>query len=221
MKRIVLCLLCVMILGTAVAGCRSNVPQETNGSIVPTDTQTPTSAPTQQTTQTEFSEPIMQSGTADTDSARILQKVWDSYGEEDRFAVYGGSVEMSVSDGPGDLDMTAVEELTTRYLLPQEQLDMVTEGASLVHLMNNNIFTAVVFRLADSAQGKALADSWRNAIRDNRWICGQPDRLLMAQPDEAHILMAFGSQDAMTAFQEKLNAAYPDSQTLYQEAIVA
>ncbi|MBP3479108.1 MAG: hypothetical protein J6K03_06460 [Oscillospiraceae bacterium] len=218
MKRIALCLLCILLMGAFVAGCRSNVPQETDGSIVPTDTQTPSSEATR---QTEFSEPIMQSGTADTGSAQILQKIWDSYAEEERFAVYGGSVEMSVSDGPGDLDMNATEELTTRYLLPQEQLNMVTEGASLVHLMNNNIFTAVVFRLTDGQQAKALADAWVAAIRDNRWICGQPDRLLLAQPDKDHILMAFGSQDAMTAFQGKLTAAYPDSQMLYQEAIVA
>lgn len=221
MKRIVLILLCVMLLGTAVAGCRSNVPQETDGSIVPSDTQTPTSAPTKSTQQTDFSEPIMQSGTANTGSAQLLQKIWDSYGEDERFAVYGGGVEMSVSDGPGDLDMTAEEELTTRYLLPQDRLNMVTEGASLVHLMNNNIFTAVVFRLADGQQAKALADAWVAAIRDNQWICGQPDRLLIAKPDGDHILMAFGSQDAINGFQTKLTAAYPDNQMLYQEAIVA
>jgi hypothetical protein len=216
MKRIVVILLCALLVGM-LAGCRSNVPQETDGSIVPTDTQTPSTAPTQ---QSEFTEPMMQVGTADTGSAQILQKIWDSYGEEERFAVYGGSVEMSVSDGPGDLDISAVEELTTRYLLPQDKLNMVTEGASLVHLMNNNIFTAVVIRLADGGQSKDFADSWRAVIRDNRWICGQPDRLLIAQPDKDHILMVFAGEDAMALFEGKLASAYPDSQTLYKEAIV-
>ena len=217
MKRIVVILLCALLVGM-LAGCRSNVPQETDGSIVPTDSQAPSSAPTQ---QSEFTEPSMQSGTADTGSAQILQKIWDSYAEDERFAVFGGSVEMSVSDGPGDLDISAVEELTTRYLLPQDKLNMVTEGASLVHLMNNNIFTAVVIRLADSGQIRDFADSWRAGIRDNRWICGQPDRLLLAQPDKDEILMVFAGQDAMTVVEGKLAAAYPESQTLYKEAIVA
>jgi len=218
MKRIVLILLCILLLGTAVAGCRSNVPQETDGSIVPTDDQTPSSDPTR---QTDFSEPLMQEGSADTDSAGILQKIWDSYGDNERFSVYGGSVEMSVSDGPGDLDMSAVEELTTRYLMPEDQLSMVTEGASLVHLMNNNIFTAVVVRLTDGAQAQSFANAWREIIRNNRWLCGQPDRLIIAQPDGEHILMAFGSQDAMMLFRGKLSAAFPGSKELYQEAIVA
>lgn len=213
-------LLLVVLLMASLTGCRRNVPQETDGSIVPTDSMGE-STPTQSTHQTEPSEPEIPQGTADTESARILKTIWDSYGEDERFAAYGGQVEMAVNDGPGDLDITATEELTTRYLLPQEQLAMVTEGASLVHLMNNNIFTAVVFRMNDGSQMKTVADAWHKAIRDNRWICGQPDRLLLAQVDDNHILMSFGSQDLMNGFEGKLKAAYPDSKMLYKEAIVA
>ena len=222
MKFIAYLLLAVLLL-SSLTGCRSNVPQETNGSIVPTDStgvSTPTHA-TQSTDQTASSEPDQAAGTANTESAQILKKIWDSYGEDERFAAYGGQVEMAVNDGPGDLDITATEELTTRYLLPQEQIGMVTEGASLVHLMNNNIFTAVVFRMKDGGQIKPVADAWHKAIRENRWICGQPDRLLLAQVDDNHILMSFGSQDLMTGFEGKLKAAYPDSKMLYKEAIVA
>ncbi len=219
MKFIAYLLLAALLL-TALAGCRSNVPQETQGSIIPSDT-TEMTLPTKATEQTEASAPEPTAGTADTDSAKILQKIWDSYGEDERFSVYGGRVEMAVNDGPGDLDMTAAEELTTRYLLPQDQVAAVTEGASLVHLMNNNIFTAVVFRLKDGGKGKALADAWKKAIQDNQWICGQPDRLLLVQVDDSHILMSFGSQDLMPAFEEKLKSAYPDSKVLHEEAIVA
>lgn len=210
-------LLLVVLLLASLSGCRRNVPQETDGSIVPTDS-TGASTPTQSTHQTEPEIPV---GTANTESARILNKIWESYGEDERFAAYGGQVEMAVNDGPGDLDITAAEELTTRYLLPQEQLAMVTEGASLVHLMNNNIFTAVVFRMKDGSQMKTLADAWHKAIQENRWICGQPDRLLLAQVDDNHILMSFGSQDLMNSFEGKLQSAYPDSKVLYKEAIVA
>ncbi len=218
MKPIAYILLAALLLGV-LTGCRSNVPQETDGSIVPSATQTtPT---TEATIQTESSDPAAQTGTANTASAQILQTIWDSYPASERFSVYGGRVEMAVNDGPGDLDITNAEELTTRYLLPQDQLAMVTEGASLTHLMNSNIFTAVVFRLKDPGQSKALADAWRTAIRNNQWICGQPDRLLLIQADKDHVLMAFGSQDLMPAFEEKLKAAYPGSQVLHKEAIVA
>ena len=210
-------LLLIALLLAALSGCRRNIPQETDGSIVTTES----AGTTQGTQHTISTMPELPAATANTQSAKILKTLWDSYGEDERFAAYGGPVENAVNDGPGDLDMTAQEELTARYLLPQEQLGLLGEGASLVHLMNNNIFTAVVFRVNDANQLKAVADAWHKAIRENRWICGQPDRLLLAQVDGNHLLMSFGSQDLMTGFEEKLKAAYPETKMLYKEAIVA
>ncbi|MBE6960371.1 MAG: hypothetical protein E7448_06590 [Ruminococcaceae bacterium] len=212
MKVFALFLTCVMLLGM-LAGCRSNVPQETDGHIVPTDDSTGA------TLMTELTVPTMPVGMAESDSAKILQKIWDQYPENERFAVYGGAVEQSVADAPGDLDMSMTEELTTRYLLPEDQLQMVEEGASLVHLMNNNIFTAAVFRVKENPEN--LAKSWRSSIMSTRWICGQPDRLIMARPMEGYLLMAFGSQDAMSAFKNHLTAAFPAAHIVYEEAIVA
>lgn len=212
MKVFALFLSCVLLLGL-LAGCRSNVPQETEGHIVPTDDATGA------TMMTELTVPTMPMGMAESDSAKVLQKIWDQYPEDQRFAAYGGAVEQSVSDGPGDLDMSLTEELTTRYLLPEDQLQKVAEGASLVHLMNNNIFTAVVFKVKEDPT--ELAKSWRTAIQGTRWICGQPDRMIMAQPVQGQLLMAFGSQEAMDTFRGYLMAAFPEASIVYEEAIVA
>ena len=212
MKVFALFLICVMLLGS-LAGCRSNIPQETDGHIVPTD------GSTGATIMPELTMPTMPTGMTERESAKILQKIWDLYPENERFAVYGGAVEQSVADAPGDLDLSMTEELTSRYMLPEDQLQALEEGASLVHLMNNNIFTAAVFRVKEDAQ--ALAKSWRSSIQATRWICGQPDRLILAQPESGYLLMSFGSQDAMTAFKAKLLEAYPAANILYEEAIVA
>lgn len=213
MKVFALFLSCVMLLSAMMAGCRSNVPQETEGHIVPTDDATGA------TLMTELTVPSMPTGMAESDSVKVLQNIWDQYPENERFAVYGGAVENSVADGPGDLDMLMTEELTTRYLLPEDQLQTVEEGASLVHLMNNNIFTAAAFRVSGDVQN--LAQSWRSNIQATRWICGQPDRMLIALPVDGFILMAFGGQDAMDSFRSKLIAAFPAANILYEEAIVA
>lgn len=212
MKVFALFLSCVMLLGM-LAGCRSNVPQETEGHIVPTDDATGA------TIMTELTVPTMPMGMAESDSAMVLQKIWDQYPEDQRFSAYGGAVEQSVADGPGDLDMSLTEELTTRYLLPEDQLQMVESGASLVHLMNNNIFTAVVFKVKENPEN--LAKSWRSSIQGTRWICGQPDRMIMVQPAEGYLLMAFGSQDAMATFRGHLMTAFPAANIMYEESIVA
>ena len=212
MKVFALFLSCAMLL-CLFGGCRSNVPQETDGHITPTENSTVTTLPSQTTV------PTMPQGMAESNSAKILQKIWDLYPQEERFAVYGGAVEQAVADGPGDLDLTVTEELTARYMLPEDKLGKLREGASLVHLMNNNIFTAAVFGVQEDVQN--LAKAWRTSIQGTRWICGQPDRMILAQPEDGYLLMAFGSQDAMAGFKTKLAAAYPNAKILYEEAVVA
>lgn len=195
---------CTVLLVSMLTGCRAEPPQTTTNAPSVT-------LPTGGTTLP---------GTSGTDSAGILTSIWDLYGENERFAVYGGTVEHAVNDAPGDLDLGNTEELTSKYLLPQAQIDNVSDGASLVHMMNNNIFTAAVFRLTSGAEGQTFAKAWRDAIHQNRWICGQPEKLLMLSIDESHILMAFGSGDAMAQFEGKAMTAFPNSKTLYSEAIV-
>lgn len=208
-----------MLIVTALTGCRSNVPQDTTGQIMPSST-----APTTGNTQPSSTAPsTTQNGNSDnaTESVQILSAIWNQYGEGDKFAAYGGGVENAVDNAPGALNMADTEELTTRYLIPQDQLTAIREGASLVHMMNNNIFTGVVVTLSESGDMKTLFEAWRDAIQGNRWICGQPDRLLMANVDDSHLIMAFGSAEAMSTFTSKLSAAHSGAKILYNEAIVS
>lgn len=210
MKKFLSLFLFVAFSVSVLAGCRGNVPQETSGNIVPSST-----------TGSQQTPPTSSSTGNETQSVKILEMIWNQYGEEERFSSYGGEIEQAINDAPGSLDVTNVEEMTTRYLLPKEQLAMVEEGASLVHMMNSNIFTGVAVKLAPSADMKTLYEAWRDAIQKNRWICGQPDRLLMAEVDGTHLLMVFGSTEAVQTFSDKLGVAYPQARVLYVEAIVS
>ena len=105
--------------------------------------------------------------------------------------------------------------------VPENSLQEVTEGASLVHMMNSNIFTGVVFKLSEDAAAEDLAKDWRDAIQGNRWICGMPDRLILADVDGQHILMVFASKDILTTFENKLTSQYPQARILYNEAVVS
>jgi hypothetical protein len=155
----------------------------------------------------------------DSDSVGVLGKIWGLYGDDDRFAVFGGSMENPVNDAPGALDLSNAEEIFSKYLLPEAQIANVTEAASLMHMMNGNIFTAAVVTLGAGADGEALVKAWREAIRQNRWICGQPDKMLMYRIGD-HVLMAFGNADAMDVFEAKTVEAFPDGNLLYKEAVV-
>lgn len=204
----ILCLipLCAALL---LCGCRANVPQETNGSIVPPSSDEPTG------TINDNLQPVQSNAVA------ILEQIWGQFSQEERFACYGGSIEHAVNDAPGSLELDNIEELASKYLFPGAMLQDVKEAASLVHMMNSNIFTAMVVRLSSDGDMEMLYKQWRDAIQNNRWICGQPDRLILAQIDGDSLLMSFGSKDIMTQLQQKLAAAYPNAAVLYNEAIVS
>ena len=197
-------ILCVVMLALTLTGCMGNSGATTGSTPAP-------SLPTVGTTTP---------GTSGTDSAGILEKIWGLYPSGDRFAVYGGAMSHAVNDAPGDLDLGDTEELTTKYLLPEAQLSGIRDGASLVHMMNGNIFTAAAIGLGEGTDAQALASAWREAIRQNRWICGQPDKLVMYRIGD-QILMAFGSADAMQMWEAKTAEAFPDAQELYNEAVIS
>ena len=218
MKKLLMLFLTFAMLASMLTGCRmGSAPTDATDATQPA-TQ-PTTQPTQTPTNPTETEPQL-SGSADTSSAKLLAAIWAAYGEEDRFASYGGTVENSVADAPGDLDMTNTEELTGKYLLPQRVLDQVENGASLVHLMNNNIFTAAAFGMKQDADLKAEAKALRDGLQSTQWICGQPDRLLVAQVD-GHLLMAFAAKEAMDTFRQNLQSVYPSAAILYDEAVTA
>jgi len=214
MKKTVLCILMTMVFSAVLTGCRMGGSQDT--------TVNTTEAATQNTQSTEMpTSSEIQSGVSATTSAQILENIWASYEDSQRFAAYGGTMENPVDGAPGDLDISNTDEITTKYMIPEESLSAVTEGASLVHLMNGNIFTSGVFRLQENLDVPSIAKVIRGNIQKNQWICGSPDRLLIAQPESDFLLIAFGSEETMQTLQSKLSIVYPDSQILYSEAIVS
>ena len=197
-------ILCVIFTALALTGCMGKTDATTGSTPAP---EIPTVGATTP-------------GTSGTDSAGILEKIWGLYPSGDRFAVYGGAMSHAVNDAPGDLDLKDTEELTTKYLLPEAQLSGIRDGASLVHMMNGNIFTAAAIRLSEGTDAQTLASAWRDAIRQNRWICGQPDKLVMYRIGD-QILMAFGSADDIQVWETRTAEAFPDARELYNEAVIS
>ena len=215
MKRTIAILLAVMMTMLPLSGCRFGGNADTTGDTTPS---TQATQPSTEATQPSSEDTQDTLGTGESSGAQILSAIWGAYEDDQRFAAYGGTVEHSVADAPGDLDMNNTEELTTKYLLPVEQLAMVKSAASLVHLMNSNIFTGVVFEVEGSVSD--LADAVRKNVQNTQWICGQPDQLLMAEL-QGHLLMAFGGNEAMDTFRSKLKEVHTAAKILYDEAITA
>ena len=73
----------------------------------------------------------------------LLQTVWNSYADDEKFSVIGGdaSEENMTTDAPGKFDTADSAALDSMLGFPAGEADKIDDAASLVHMMNANTFT--------------------------------------------------------------------------------
>ena len=148
----------------------------------------------------------------------ILETVWNSYSDDEKFSVIGGNIEANIMDAPGNYDMAYAENMTWNLLVPEAQIANITEAASMIHMMNANTFTCGVFKITNISAADFGA-AMKDAVLNNQWMCGFPETLLIRNFGDTYVLVAFGINDAMTPFEQHLTAAYPGMETIASEPI--
>jgi len=91
--------------------------------------------------------------------------------------------------------------------------------SSLMHGMLANNFTCGVYKMAEGADAAAFADAMKAAIGSAQWICGMPEKLIVAVIDGNYVLVAFGINDAISPFETAITTAYAEAEIKYSEAI--
>lgn len=211
MKKIVALLLAALLVMSTFAACSGN------GDTTVTTTEPTTEGTTAPTT--ESVEDTTGAVTAESNASTvILENIWAQVGEENQFFVMGGNVENAVDGKPGNYNMEYAENLSFNLLIPADQLSNVDEAGFMQHAMNANNFTAGVVHVTSDV--KAFADTMRDAIKNNMWMCGFPETLVIAVIDNDRVLISFGINDAMNPFIAGLNAAYADAEILYNEPVM-
>ncbi len=149
----------------------------------------------------------------------ILNNIWAAYGENDKFPIMGGNPEAMNTEGPGVWDPAYAEGMAASLLIPADQMASVTEAASMIHMMNANTFTCGVVHLAEGTDAAAFAAAMQQAVQTNPWMCGFPEKLIIAVIGGEYVLTAFGVNDAMNPFEGYLGTAYADAEIAYNEVI--
>ena len=147
----------------------------------------------------------------------ILENVWAKYDDSEKFSIVGGNIEANIMDAPGNYDLTYAENMTWNLLVPADQIENISEAASMIHMMNANTFTCGVFRISNISAADFGA-AMKDAVLNNQWMCGFPEQLLIASVGE-YVVVAFGHGDAINPFKTHLTEAYPMAQILVEEAI--
>ena len=155
-----------------------------------------------------------------TSALNILETVWNTYGEDEKFAVAGGdfSETNAREDAPGVFDLKDRALVDSELGLPETAA--VDEAASLVHMMNANTFTCGALRLTDAGKLDEAAKEIRDYIMAKQWMCGFPDKLIVVSVDN-YLISCFGAEDLVNTFRDKLQAAYSGAVVITDEPIVA
>ena len=157
---------------------------------------------------------------APTSPLNLLNTVWKSYSEEDKFPASGGdySEENAKDDAPGNFGLSDSAVLESTLAVPEASADLLKKAASLTHMMNLNTFTAGAFQLKDSKNADKFAKAMKESIENRRWVCGFPDKFVIIKVN-GYVVSAFGAADLIDTFKSKTLKAYQDAKVYCEENI--
>ena len=191
MKKRSILIICLMILTLVFAGCGADASGKTEGGSKNTE-----------------------------EAATIFNNIWALYGEADLFPVLGGDLANMVSDAPGKFDLSDADGLTYQLYIPATDVDMIEDAASAMHAMNSNTFTGCVIKLRNGVDKNKFAADLKANIDSTQWVCGSPEKLIIASTSDNDIIYGFGAADIIDSFKDKLMKAYPSAKAIYEEDIV-
>ena len=147
----------------------------------------------------------------------ILENVWALYGDDEKFPVMGGDANNMVDGAPGEFGLDDGEMATYQLLVPADQLANIDQAASLFHGMMLNNFTCGVFHVTGDVD--AFVEAMYGAIKNNQWMCGFPESMIVAVIDGEYVLAGFGINDIMKPFVENVKEAHQNLDIVYLEEI--
>ena len=144
-------------------------------------------------------------GGFEADSATaVLENVWASMGDNEKFPIMGGDYDNNVADAPAVFNHENAEYMDSMLAVPADAAAMVDGAASMIHMMNANTFTAGAFHLADAANEDAFVSAVKDSIMNRQWMCGFPEKLIIVSDGSGYVVAAFGHGDAIDPFKTKL-----------------
>lgn len=154
------------------------------------------------------------------DALTILNAIWNTYSDEEKFPAAGGDSEHAVDGAPGSFDASNADSLSYLLTFPADDASLIDSAASLVHMMNLNTFTCGAFHVADANNVTRLADDLRTTIQAKHWMCGFPDKLVIVTVGQS-VLSVYGNEELVNTFRDKLLTSYSAATAVYDEAIIA
>ena len=202
--------------GSTAANTESSVESE-----IASETAAPEETVTESLSETETA--AGETGTESSESisspeADLLNSIYTSFAEDQKFPIGGGDSANLVMDAPGAFDITNVEELESSLGFPSAQAANIDGAASMIHMMNANTFTGAAYHLIDGADADAFAEAVKETVLAKQWICGMPDTLVILSAD-GYIITAYGNAELIENFKTTALSAVSGSEVILETPI--
>ncbi len=156
------------------------------------------------------------------DSADVLNKVFSTYAEEEKFMAMGGDMANVKNNEAGIYDLTDEEAVNSSLHISSSLLGGVDEAASYIHAMNANTFTSAAFHLSDAKKSiETFPDALKANIFETQWMCGYPEYIVMYTVNGEYVVYALGAKDLVDNFKAKVATIYGEAATLVVDETVA
>lgn len=152
----------------------------------------------------------------------LLNTVWATYAEEEKFAAAGGDMtEANMNmEGPGVYGLEDVEGFVATTHFPEASMAKIDAAATLMHMMNANTMTVAAYHVVEGTDMAALAEEVKASVMATQWMCGFPEKLVIVTVED-YMVSYFGNGEIVDTFTAKLTAAYTTAEVVVDEAIVA
>ncbi len=225
MKKI-LALILALILVFALAACgegdKPTSPSDTNkpSTDTPSTDKPSTDAPSTDAPSTDTPATPDVPATPDAPAASdvtdapvdILKAAWGKVADDSKFPVGGGDAEHTDFEGPGLVVDKAF--MGSILLIPEAEQAKIDAAGSFMHMMNANSFTCGAYHLTNAADVDAFAQTMRDTIANNQWMCGFPELMYIAKVGTSNVVVMFGLTDAVNPVKTGLQEAYGDAVTV-------
>ena len=213
-KKIALLLLTVMTM--SLVGCGEKDTTNGNDDATNNDTVVEDSVADDTTDNTDSN---ADGNTSTEGAAGVLNAIWATYEDDNKFAAGGGDSQNMIMDEPGKFDVTNTEELDATLGFPTDYADKIDDAASLMHMMNANTFTSGAYHVTNADDVTAVCDALKENIMNRQWMCGFPETLIIVTVDDNYVISAFGNGQIIETFKNKITGVYSDATVVYEESL--
>lgn len=142
------------------------------------------------------------------DAEDILVKIWDTYEQEERFDIMGGHFTTAAIGMPAKYDLTQATDLVQMYCVPERQLAVIDDAATMIDFYNAARFTAGAYHVLEKEAVETVAEQMRLQVLDNQWHGENPEKLFIVKIEEQYVISVYGREPLVDEFKQKLANVY-------------